>query len=123
MSLCHLKSVAVSLAVAAALGSAAGIVYALVADQTIAYGVATGLLVAGILVLGGGLLGATEPPEGWITGRGTGRGQFGRRSLVARIATEHPDIEDVSSWELAAWAFVVGGILLGAALFLFEVAR
>ena len=123
MNLYHLKSVAVSLAVAAGLGSALGLVYALVADQRVLYGVATGLLVAGILVLGGGLLGATEPPEGWITGRGTGRGQFGRRSLVARIATEHPEIDDVSSWELAAWAFVVGGVLLGTALFLFEVAR
>ena len=123
MSLYHLKSVAASLAVAAGLGSAVGIVYALIADQPLLYGVATGLLVAGILVLGGGLLGAAEPPEGWITGRGTGRGQFGRSSLVARIASEHPDIEDVSSWELAAWAFVVGGILLGSAVVLFEVAR
>jgi hypothetical protein len=123
MSLYHLKSLAVSLAVSAALGSAAGIVYALVADQAILYGVATGLMVAAVLVLGGGLLGATEPPEGWITGRGTGRGQFGRRSLVARIASEHPEIDDVSSWELAAWAFIVGGILLGASILLFELAR
>lgn len=123
MSLYHLKSVAVSLGVAGGLGSAAGIIYAAVADQQMLYGVATGLLVAGILVLGGGLLGATEPPEGWITGRGTGRGQFGRRSLVARVASEHPDIEEVSSWELAAWAFLVGGILLGASTILFEVAR
>lgn len=123
MSLYHLKSLVVSLAVAAALGSAAGVVYALVADQTILYGVATGLMVAAILVLGGGLLGATEPPEGWITGRGTGRGQFGRRSLVARIASEHPDVEEVSSWELAAWAFIVGGLLLGGSILLFELAR
>lgn len=123
MSLYHLKSVAVSVAVAAGLGSAAGVVYAVVADQSVVYGIATGLLVAAILVLGGGLLGATEPPEGWMTGRGTGRGQFGRRGLVARIASEHPDVEEVSSWELAAWAVVVGGILLGAALLLFEVAR
>lgn len=123
MSLYHLKSVAVSLAVAAGLGSAAGVVYALLADQAVLYGIATGLLVAAILVLGGGLLGATEPPEGWMTGRGTGRGQFGRRSLVARVATEHPEIDDVSSWELAAWAFLVGGILLGGSLLLFELAR
>lgn len=123
MNLYHVKSVTVSLAIAAGLGSAVGLIYAVIADERLLYGVATGLLVAGILVLGGGLLGATEPPEGWITGRGTGRGQFGRRSLVARIATEHPDIEDVSSWELAAWAFVVGGALLGTALFLFELAR
>lgn len=123
MSLYHLKSVAVSLLVAAALGSGAGVVYALVADQTIVYGIATGLMVASILVLGGGLLGATEPPEGWITGRGTGRGQFGRRSLVARIASEHPDIEEVSSWELAVWAVIVGGLLLGGSILLFELAR
>ena len=123
MSLYHLKSVAASLGAAGGLGAVFGMISALIADQRLLYGIATGLLVAGILVLGGGLLGATEPPEGWITGRGTGRGQFGRRSLVARIASEHPEIEEVSSWELAAWAFIVGGILLGAGVFLFEVAR
>lgn len=123
MSLYHLKAIAVSLAVAGGLGAVFGVVYALIADAVMLYGVATGLLVAGLLVLGGGLLGATEPPEGWITGRGTGRGQFGRRSIVARIATEHPDIEDVSSWELAAWGVVVGGLLVGVAVFLFELAR
>ncbi|HEX2296627.1 MAG TPA: hypothetical protein VHN37_15145 [Actinomycetota bacterium] len=123
MTLYHLKSIAVSLLVAGVLGAGFGVVYALIADQTLTYGVATGLLVAGLFVLGGGLLGATEPAEGWMTGRGTGRGQFGRRSIVARIATEHPDIEDVSSWELAVWGVVVGGILLGAGLVLFEVAR
>lgn len=123
MSLYHLKSVAVSLAVAGGGGSIFGIVYALIADQPILYGVATGLLVAALVVFGGGLLGATEPPEGWMTGRGTGRGQFGRRGVVARIASEHPDVEEVSSWELAVWGFVVGGILLGASLLLFEVVR
>jgi len=123
MSLYHLKSIAASLVVASALGGVVGIVYALIAGETIVYGVATGLLVAGLLVLAGGLLGAAEPPEGWITGRGTGSGQFGRRSLVARIAQEHPDIEEVSSWELAIWGLVVGGVLLGAATLLFELTR
>lgn len=123
MSLYHLKSIAVSLAVTGLLGTLFGIVYALIADQPALYGVATGLFVAGLFVIGGGLLGATEPPEGWITGRGTGRGQFGRRSIVARIAGEHPDIEDVSSWELAAWGVVVGGLLLGTAVVLFEIVR
>jgi hypothetical protein len=123
MSLYHLKSIGVSLAAAAALGALFGTVYAWIAGQVVLYGIATGWLVAGLLVLGGGLLGAAEPPEGWFTGRGTGRGQFGRRSLVARIATEHPDIEDVSSWELVAWAVVVGGVLLTAATLLFEVAH
>lgn len=123
MTLYHLKSIAASLAAAAALGAIFGIVYALIAGQAILYGVATGLLVAGVVVLGGGLLGATEPHEGWMTGRGTGRGQFGRRSIVARIASEHPDVEEVSSWELAVWGVVVGGILMGAAVVLFEIVR
>ena len=123
MSLYHLKSVLVSLAVAGALGAAFGAIYALVADAVMLYGIATGLMVAGLFVLGSGLLGATEPPEGWVTGRGTGRGQFGRRSAVARIASEHPDIDEVSSWELAAWGVIVGGLLVGLSFLLFEVAR
>ena len=123
MSLYHLKSIAASLAAAAGLGAVFGIIYALVAGQAILYGIATGLMVAGLLVFGGGLLGATEPREGWMTGRGTGRGQFGRRSLVARIASEHPDVEDVSSLELAVWGVVVGGLLVGASIVLFELGR
>lgn len=123
MSLYHLKSIAASLLVAGGLGGIAGIGYALIADEVLVYGVATGLLVAGLVVLAGGLLGAAEPPEGWITGRGTGRGQFGRRSVVARIANEHPDIDEVSSWELAAWGLLVGGVLLTTASILFELAH
>ncbi|MFN2586932.1 MAG: hypothetical protein ABR613_02275 [Actinomycetota bacterium] len=123
MSLYHLKSIAVSIALAAALGTLGGLLYAVLADAVLLYGIATGLLVAGLIALAGGLLGATEPPEGWMTGKGTGRGQFGRRSIVARIATEHPDVEDVSSWELAVWGIVVGGVLLTAATLLFEAVR
>jgi hypothetical protein len=123
VSLYHLKSIVVSLLVAAALGSVFGLLYARLADASALYGIATGLLVAGVTVLGGGLLGATEPREGWMTGRGTGRGQIGRRSIVARIASEHPDIEDVSSWELAVWGVVVGGLLLVAGAALYELAR
>jgi hypothetical protein len=123
MSLYHLKSIAVSVALAGGLGAALGTVYALIAGFVILYGVATGVLIAGVIVLAGGLLGAAEPPEGWFTGRATGRGQFGRRSVVARIASEHPDIEEVSSLELAVWGIVVGGVLLTTATVLFEVAR
>jgi hypothetical protein len=123
MSLYHLKSVAVSLALAAAVGALGGILYALLGDVTMLYGIATGLLVAGLVALAAGLLGATEPSEGWFTGKGTQRGQFGRRSVVARIATEHPEIDDVSSWELALWGVLVGGALMVAAGFLFEAAR
>lgn len=123
MTLYHLKSIAASLAAAGTLGAVLGVVYALIAGQVILYGIGTGLLVAGLVVLAGGLLGAAEPPEGWMTGRGTGRGQFGRRSVVARIASDHPDIDEVSSGELAVWGIVVGGVLLGAATLLFELAH
>jgi hypothetical protein len=123
MSLYHLKSVAVSLAVAGGLGALFGTLYALVADAVLLYGIATGLLVAGLFVLGGGLLGATEPPEGWATNRRGPRNQTGRKSVVARIATEHPDIDHVSSWELAAWGVLVGGLLIGTSFVLFEVVR
>lgn len=123
MSLYHLKSILASVALAGALGTIGGVVYALLADRMMLYGIATGLFVAGLATLGGGLLGATEPPEGWMTGKGTGRGQFGRRSIVARIASEHPEIDDVSSWELALWGIAVGGLLLTAATFLFEAAH
>ncbi|HEV2757853.1 MAG TPA: hypothetical protein VG318_18995 [Actinomycetota bacterium] len=123
MSLYHLKSIAASILLAGAAGTLGGVVYALLADRTILYGIATGVLIAGLATLAGGLLGATEPQEGWMTGRGTGRGQFGRRSIIARIASEHPDIESVSSLELAVWGIAVGGILLTIATFLFEAAR
>lgn len=123
MSLYHFKSIAASVLIAGAVGSLGGVLYALLADRTMVYGIATGLFIAGLATLAGGLLGATEPQEGWMTGRGTGRGQFGRRSIVARIATEHPDIEGVSSWELAIWGIAVGGLLLTAATLLFEAAR
>ncbi len=123
MSLYHLKSLAVSLGVASFLGSVLGVVYALLADRVLLYGVGTGLLVAGLVVIAAGLLGAVEPPEGWMTGRATGRGQFGRRSVIARIATEHPEIEEVSSWELAAWGLIVGAALFALATAAFELAR
>lgn len=123
MNLYHLKSVAASFAFAGAGGVLIGLVFAWLADHPLLYGVASGQLVAGLVVLGGGLLGAAEPPDGWMTGRGTARGQYGRRSIVARIASEHPDIEQISSWELAVWGGVVGGLLIGLAMFLFELAR
>jgi hypothetical protein len=123
MKLYHLKSVAASFAASGGIGAVFGLLYSAFADVAALYGVALGLFVAGLVVVGGGLLGATEPPEGWITGRATGRGQFGRRSIVARIATEHPEVDDVSSWELAAWGVVTGGLLVGLSMILFEMAR
>ncbi len=123
MSLYHLKSVAASAAAAGIVGVLLGFVFAALAGHSVLYGIATGQLVAGLVVLGGGLLGAAEPPEGWMTGRGSRRGQFGRRSVVARIASEHPDIERVSSLELAVWGVVTGGLLLGLSMVLFELAR
>lgn len=110
MSLYHFKVLLASLAIAAAGGIVGGLVYAWLGDRTIYYGVGTGLFVASLICLGLGLLGATEPSEGWAAHRG----KQGRRSLVARVATEHPEIEQVSSLELFIWGLVVGGGLMAA---------
>ncbi|MEA2507416.1 MAG: hypothetical protein QOH48_2034 [Actinomycetota bacterium] len=110
MSLYHAKVLLVSIAVAAAGGVAGGLVYAWFSHRSLSYGIGTGLFVMSLICLAMGLLGATEPSEGWAAHRGVD----GRKSVVARLATEHPDIEDVSSFELFVWGIVVGGGLMAA---------
>jgi hypothetical protein len=87
VSLYQLKVLAASLGLAAVGGIAGGLVYAWLGHRSVYYGIGTGLFIVSLVCLGLGLLGATEPDEGWR------RGTEGRRSLVARVATEHPDIE------------------------------
>jgi hypothetical protein len=108
VSLYHLKVLVVSLALAAAGGIVGGVVFAWLDHRSVYYGVGTGLFIVSLICLGLGLLGATEPNEGWR------RSAQGRRSLVARVATEHPEIERVSSIELFVWGLVVGGGLMAA---------
>ncbi|HVF53873.1 MAG TPA: hypothetical protein VNC78_09755 [Actinomycetota bacterium] len=77
-----------------------------------------------------GLLGATEPEEGWATARratsrGAGREREGageRRGLVATIAREHGDFESTSSWAVAVWGVVVGGTVMALSMLLFGLA-
>jgi hypothetical protein len=114
MHLSNFRVLGICLAGGLALGIVGGTIYALAADKLIVYGIATGLLVTGIGVLALGLLGATEPKEGWSLQRRVRESETPRRSLVARAAYEHPkvDKEQVSSASLAVWGLVVGGGLI-----------
>jgi hypothetical protein len=89
------------------LAIAGGVVFAVLADR-----------VLGIIVLGMGLLGATEPPEGWATKKDA----QGRRSVAARAASELPEVEGVSSLALVVWAVAVGGALIALSLLAFSLA-
>jgi hypothetical protein len=111
VSLYHFKVLIASFCVAAAGGVAGGLVFAWLGDRSVTYGIGTGLFFVSLVCFGMGLLGATEPSEGWAARRGA----KGRRSLVARVASEHPDIEQVSSVQLLVWGVVVGGALMAAA--------
>ena len=125
MQLTSLRVLGICIVAGFGLGTAGGTVYALIADKLIVYGMATGLLVLGLVALALGLLGATEPPEGWSLKRRTpDEEEMARRSLAARAAYEHPQLEnEVSSIHLALWGVVVGGSMVGLSLVLFEVAR
>jgi hypothetical protein len=110
----------VSLGIGIGLGIVGGLIYALLAEKVILYGIATVWLVIGLVALSLGLMGALEPQEGWATGIGKGRGwkevpKEGRRSLLGRVAEEATDTR-VSSLALALWAIVVGGGLIGLAM-------
>jgi hypothetical protein len=118
VNLYNLKVLLVSFGVAAAGGVAGGIVYSWLGHKSLMYGIGTGLFLVALVCLGLGLLGATEPREGWAAHRGV----QGRRSLVARVASEHPDIEDVSALELLVWGLVVGGGLLVASFWAYGLA-
>jgi hypothetical protein len=100
------------------LAIAGGVVFAVLADRVLAHGLGTGLFVVGIIVLGMGLLGATEPPEGWATKKDA----QGRRSVAARAASELPEVEGVSSLALVVWAVAVGGALIALSLLAFSLA-
>jgi hypothetical protein len=113
------KVIGVSLGICLALAVAGGVLFAVLADKVLAHGLGAGLFVVGMIVLAMGLLGATEPPEGWATGKST-QGQ--RRSWAARAAGEHPDIDGVSSLSLVAWAIGVGGSLIALSLLAFYLA-
>lgn len=113
----------VSLVIGIALGVVFGLLYAIAADKLILYGIGTAWLLIGLIALGMGLMGALEPPRGWATGIGRGRGwqekpEGTRSSLMGRVAEEATDAK-VSSIALGIWAFVVGGGLIALAMLAF----
>jgi hypothetical protein len=124
MQLSNIRVLGVCLAIGTGLGVVGGTVYALAADKVVAYGIGTALLVIGLIVLAIGLLGATEPPQGWSLKKRFPSDETPRRSLVARAAYENPSIDNrVSSLGLAVWGIVVGGGLIGFAALAFSLAQ
>lgn len=122
MGIAHARVLALSLGAGAALGAFGGAAYALVTGRGVLYGVATGVFLVGLLALALGLLGATEPPEGWSSRRRRRRvaeTDEGRRSLASRLAGDVGTIDRVTTLGLVVWAAVVGGGLLVVSLFLF----
>lgn len=117
MGVANVRVLALSLGIAAALGVGAGFAYGLFSAESIPYGIATGLFVVGIGAFALGLLGATEPPEGWSTRRR--RRNPGRRSTAARAAGDVGVIERVTSLGLVVWGVVVGGGLIALSFVLF----
>lgn len=118
MNLYNLKVLLASLGGGALAGILGGVLYAWLGHRSLMYGIGTGLFVVSLACLGLGLLGAIEPSQGWATHRG----MDGRRSLVARVASEHPDIEEVSSFEIFVWGVVVGGGLMAASFWAYGLA-
>jgi hypothetical protein len=116
------RVLALSFLTCLAIGVVGGLLFALLADRVVAHGIGTGLLVVGIIALWMALLGATEPPEGWARKR-RDASESGRRSLLARVATDHTGLEEVSSLSLALWGVAVGGSLIGLSLIAFYLAQ
>lgn len=120
MGIARLRVLAASLGFGAAIGATAGAMWALFSDREVLYGIATGLFLVGVVALAVGLLGATEPPEGWTTRRRSRRdAEDGRRSLASRLAGDVGTVEGITALGLVLWALVVGGGLLGLSLLLF----
>lgn len=124
MQISNLRILGICLAIGVGLGLIGGVVYALATDKLIAHGIGTGLLVVGLIALALGLLGATEPPEGWSLKRKLQEGEeMPRRSFAARAAYDHPSIDNkVSSVSLAVWGVVVGGGLIALSMLAFKIA-
>jgi hypothetical protein len=124
MQISNIRILGICLAIGLALGLVGGAIYALAADKVLAHGIGTGLLVVGLIALALGLLGATEPPEGWSLKRRIQEvEEMPRGRVAARAAYDHPSIDNrVSSVSLAVWGIVVGGGLIALSMLAFKVA-
>lgn len=119
MSVSHPRALFFSILVGTAIAVVAGGLFSLFGDRQLLYSIGSMLFGAGLIALALGLLGATEPSEGWATGVGKRRRQEGRRSLAAKLANQKPDLHQSSPWELAVWGVVVGGGLIGLSMLAF----
>ena len=115
MRLSHLRILGISLGVGAALGVVVGLVWSLITDSSVWHAIGTWLVIVGIIALGVGMIGATEPEQGWATGRGKER----RRPTLRLVSEQHPRLEQATSLDLAIWGIVVGGGLIGLAMLAF----
>lgn len=109
------RALIVSLLVGIAVSVVGGALLAFFGDKILLYSVGTIMFVVGALCLALGLLGAAEPADGWATQR-----RSNSRSVAARALSQHPELEDHSSWELAVWALVVGLPLIGLSILCFS---
>lgn len=119
MTVSHPRALAISILAGIVVSVLGALLFTWLGDFDFAYAFGTTLLIVGLIALALGLLGATEPPDGWATGRGPNRRQVGRRSLLAQMGGQVPGVERTESLSLAAWGVIVGGahILLGLLAF------
>ena len=115
MNVASPRVLAISLLSGIALSVFFGSLYSWLGDRLWVYGVGTMLFIFGIVALCMGLLGATEPPEGWATRKPTD----GRRSFASQIAGAGEGSE-VSPYALAIWGIFVGGPMILLAFLAFS---
>ncbi len=123
MTVSHPKALAISLGVGIGLALILGTLFSLFGDRDFAWAVGTMLMVIGLIALTMGLLGATEPEDGWATGVGRNRSQEGRRSLAAQVSEQAPGMVRSTSVHLAVWGLVVGGGMIGLSFLAFGVSQ
>jgi hypothetical protein len=116
MRLSNLRILVICLGVGIGLGLLGGVAWAALADKALWHGIGTGWIILGIVAFGVGMIGATEPPEGWATRRKRSE----RRSALRTVSQEHPRLEGAGSLDLAVWGLVVGGGLIGLAMLAFK---
>lgn len=122
MKVHSLRVLGLSILIGAAVGAGLGALFATIGDWRLSYAVGTGWFLCAIGCTGAGLLGATEPPEGWASARKR-HPDGGRQGVIARIAEDEVEGEGskpLPSWPMAVWGIVVGGVLFGLAMAAFS---